>query len=241
MPGQTIPANVPGNTFADIPIQGMIGRTVAVTNPGSSWVHFPATAGACAWVPPRYYGVIFPCPTPYGSLRVDLTQTPSAAYPKDASDLTAAQITIHEDDLPFSPGQSLLSLLPTMTTTPNSFLVPTRLSVFNLTGTLTTQTYDTAEVVNAAGAVLYWDITALTAGTLTFTISMHDLNTGADLVVATSPAIAVRGTGVLYAYPGVTPVANVALAASVGHTPRVTVTPAGGAGYGLTAWMDLLA
>ena len=109
--GQSQPAQVIGNTKADISTVFQIG-SIAVTNPGSCWVKFRDLP---AWVPPRQYGVILPPPVGglIGTFNVDLTQVPSAVYVQDLSDLSPALITIYEAVYPVSPGQSLLPFLPT--------------------------------------------------------------------------------------------------------------------------------
>jgi hypothetical protein len=102
----------------DVGVNFVIG-SVAITNPGSCWVNFPQ---ASTWIPPRQYGVIIPAPIGGygGSVRIDLTQVPSAAYVQDLSDLTPALITFYEDRYPVSPGQSLLPFLPSPNVIPIS-------------------------------------------------------------------------------------------------------------------------
>lgn len=127
-------------------------------------------------------------------------------------------------------------------TAPNVLLAPVRMPVLNTNAVGgAALTFDVPEIVNALGAILYWKITHLPGGTIDFTISQHDANTGADQVVADSGAIAAGGTGTLAVYPGLLVSAGVSANQVVGHTPRVTITPAGGANSaGMIVWLDIL-
>ena len=108
--GLTQVAYATGNTVQDVSTSFKVG-SVGVTNPGSCWVKFPQIP---ALVPPRQYGVVLPPPSGgyMSTVKIDLTQLPSAAYVQDLSDLSPALITFYEDVYPVSPGQSLLPFLP---------------------------------------------------------------------------------------------------------------------------------
>lgn len=103
----------------------------------------------------------------------------------------------------------------------------------NLSGTIApsaarTATYTSADQTNLTyrGVAVIIDITAFTSGTWTPTIQGKDVASGKYYTILTGAVLNGTGTTVLYVYPGMVPVTNVAVSFALPKTWRVVLTGA---------------
>lgn len=103
----------------------------------------------------------------------------------------------------------------------------------NLSGTIApsaarTATYTSPDQNNLSyrGVAVIIDITAYTSGTWTPMIQGKDAASGKYYTILTGAALNSTGTTVLYVYPGMTPVTNVAASSALPRTWRVVLTGA---------------